>query len=647
MNRPAPRLAARANGTMTPPPAQMTPVNHYPLWKNLLILLSIALSVVYALPNLYKPDPAVQVSGASGDRKIGSADLDRVTGALDAAHIEHFGDELQKNGLLVRLKSNEKQLAAKAVLEASLGDDYVVAVNLAPTTPEWLLAIGAHPMKLGLDLSGGVHFLLEVDTGSVIDTRFTTYVDEIQKALHDASAQDSQLAPANWTVTQEKRVITAKFTSSEARDAANDIFKKEFSGLQRQYMPGSLDIQLTLSDAATREIEDYAVSQNLTSLRNRVNELGVSEPLVQRQGRNRIVVELPGVQDTAQAKRIIGKTANLEFRLEAPEDALLSRKEQYSFRNEPQRKAWLDSRVIVTGDRVTDARSSFDTQTSLPQVNITLDSSGGELMNRATRNNIGHRMGVLFIESKTESKAITNDKGEPEVVHTRKVEKNLINLATIQSALGVQFRITGLSSDNEASELALLLRAGALAAPIDFVEERTVGPSAGAENIRQGVMSAEVGLGLVAIFMLFYYRFFGITAVLAVTVNVMMVIACLSILGATLTLPGIAGVILMAGIAVDANVLINSRIKEELKHGASVQLAISQGYSLAFTSIWDSHVTNLLVGIILYGIATGPVQGFAITLSIGIVVSLYTAIMLTRAMVNLWYGRRNVKSLSI
>jgi len=624
------------------PVQALAPVNKYPLWKNALIILSVLLSVVYALPNLYKPDPAIQVSGASGDRAIAAADLSRVQSALDAANIEHFGDELQKNALLVRLKSGEKQLAAKAVLEAALGDDYVVAVNLAPTTPQWLLNIGAHPMKLGLDLSGGVHFLLEVDTNQVIDARFATYVDEMQKALRDA-----KLPVSNWTVVQSGRNIDAKFTSVETRDAANDVFKKEFGELQRQFVPNTLNIQLTMNDNAIREVEDYAVSQNLTSLRNRVNELGVSEPLVQRQGRNRIVVELPGVQDTAQAKRIIGKTANLEFRLEAADDALLSRKEQYSFRKELQHKAWLEKRVIVTGDRVTDARSSFDTQTSLPEVNITLDSKGGELMNRATRNNIGHRMGVLFIESKIDSKTIVNDKGESEVVHTRHLEKNLINLATIQSALGVQFRITGLGSENEASELALLLRAGALAAPIDFVEERTVGPSAGAENIKQGVMSAEVGLGLVALFMLFYYRFFGVTAVLAVTVNVLIVIACLSILGATLTLPGIAGVVLMAGMAVDANVLINSRIKEEMKLGASPQLAIFQGYDRAFTTIFDSHVTNLLVAIILYAIATGPVQGFAITLSIGIIASLYTAIVLTRAMVNAYYGSKNIKTLSI
>lgn len=640
MNRPNPRNPRNAA------PVQQTPVNKYALWKNILIVLSVLLSVVYALPNLYTPDPAVQVSGESGDRQIVAADLERVKAALDAAGIEHFGDELQKNALLVRLKSGEKQLDAKAALETALGDDFVVAVNLAPTTPAWLLALGAQPMKLGLDLSGGVHFLLEVDTNQVITTRFVTYVDEMQKALRDA-----KLSPTNWKVVLDGRNIYANFTDVATRDAANEIFKKEFSMLQRQYVPNTLNIQMTMSDASIREIEDYAVSQNLTSLRNRVNELGVSEPLVQRQGRNRIVVELPGVQDTAQAKRIIGKTANLEFRLEAEADALLSRKEQYGFRSESfgqaGRKAFLEKKVILTGDRVTDARSSFDHDSSLPQVNITLDSRGGELMNRATRNNVGKRMGVLFIESKTETKDIVNDKGETEKVRTRRLEKSLINLATIQSPLGVQFRITGLDSANEASELALLLRAGALAAPIDFVEERTVGPSAGAENIKQGVLSAEVGLALVALFMIFYYRFFGITAVLAVAVNVLMVIACLSILGATLTLPGIAGIVLMAGIAVDANVLINSRIKEEMKHGASPQLAIHQGYDRAFTTIFDAHVTNLLVAFILLAIATGPVQGFAITLSIGIIASLYTAIVLTRAMVNAWYGGKNVKTLSI
>jgi preprotein translocase subunit SecD len=406
-----------------------------------------------------------------------------------------------------------------------------------------------------------------------------------------------------------------------------------------------------MSDSAIREIEDYAVSQNLTTLRNRVNELGVSEPIVQRQGRNRVVVELPGVQDTAEAKRIIGKTANLEFRLEAKPNALVASKESFEFRSElDQRRfgnAWLERKMIMSGDHVANAQSSFDPETSQPQVNITLDSTGGTKMHRATRSNVGRRMGVLFIEYRTRMDYSVNELGEQVATPVQLVEKKVISLATIQSALGVQFRITGLDNPVEASELALLLRAGALAAPMYFVEERTIGPSLGAENIELGVTSVKIGLALVLVFMLFYYRAFGLAANIALAVNLVLLVGAMSILGATLTLPGIAGIVLTVGMAVDANVLIFSRIKEELKNGLPPQSAINSGFDRAFTTILDANVTTLIVAVILYAIGSGPVQGFAVTLSIGILTSMFTAIMGTRSLVNLIYGGRNVKKLWI
>jgi len=617
-------------------------MNKYPLWKNLLIIFIVGLGLIYASPNLYKPDPAIQISGASSSQKLGQPILKRASDVLQESGIEYFGEEASDSSILLRVHSAEQQLAAKAALESDLGGDYIVALNLAPTTPEWLRALNAGPMKLGLDLSGGVHFLLEVETKEIIEKRIQGYVEEIRRALREAD-----LSSRGWKVSINDKTLIVNADNEGLRGEINNVLRKEFPNLERSYNDNGFDIQLSMPEQAIKELEDYAVSQNLTSLRNRVNELGVSEPLVQRQGRNRIVVELPGVQDTAQAKRIIGKTANLEFRLAAKPNALSSRKEQFAFRNDPRRKAYLEKKIIVTGDRVTNARASFDPETSLPQVNITLDGEGGKKMHLATRNNVGRQMGVLFIESKTETKKVINEQGEETTVRKRKTEKSLINMATVQSALGVQFRITGLDSVTEASELALLLRAGALAAPIDFVEERTVGPSLGAESIRVGVLSVQIGLALVMVFMLVYYRFFGLAANAALVVNLVLLVACMSILGATLTLPGIAGIVLTVGMAVDANVLIFSRIKEELKNGLSPHMAINAGYDRAFVTILDANITTLLVALILYAVGTGPIQGFAITLSLGIISSMFTAIMLTRSIVNFWYGGKNLKSLSI
>ncbi|BFM16722.1 protein translocase subunit SecD [Maricurvus nonylphenolicus] len=622
-------------------------LNRYPLWKYLLILTIAILGFIYSAPNLYAPDPAIQISGQSSAMEIDQNIITMASKALKEEGIEHFGEESNGKAALIRLADADQQLAAKEVISRKLGHNYVVALNLAPTTPEWLQSIGGSPMKLGLDLSGGVHFLLEVDTDSAIAKRLETTSSSIKTALRKAKLRYQSIK------LNDDNVIVARFKDAETRDLASGEIRGEFPDLQRLKADenGQFILNISMSEASVREIERYAVSQNLTTLRNRVNELGVSEPIVQSQGRNRIVVQLPGVQDTAEAKRIIGKTANLEFRLEAKPNALVASKESFEFRSElDQRRfgnAWLERKMIMSGDHVANAQSSFDPETSQPQVNITLDSTGGTKMHRATRSNVGRRMGVLFIEYRTRMDYSVNELGEQVATPVQLVEKKIISLATIQSALGVQFRITGLDNPAEASELALLLRAGALAAPMYFVEERTIGPSLGAENIELGVTSVKIGLAMVLVFMLFYYRAFGLAANVALTVNLVLLVGAMSILGATLTLPGIAGIVLTVGMAVDANVLIFSRIKEELKNGLPPQSAINSGFDRAFTTILDANITTLIVAVILYAIGSGPVQGFAVTLSIGILTSMFTAIMGTRSLVNLIYGGRNVKKLWI
>ncbi len=622
-------------------------LNKYPLWKNLLIVAVLAIGLLYSAPNLYRPDPAIQISGENSGTVIDQTLMTKLSTALDAAGLEHFGEQADPSGKsgLVRLYDSESQLRAQKIVQRTLGDGYVVALNLASNVPDWLAGLGAQAMKLGLDLSGGVHFLLEVDTNSAISSRLEHYTTGIKKKLREERVRGL----ISLTETGD---VFGKFTSEENRDKALSVIRKEYPELQVSRLDSQAEGEFTLSAVLTelkrKEIEDYAVSQNLTTLRNRVNELGVSEPLVQRQGRNRIVVELPGIQDTAEAKRILGKTANLEFRLEARYDAPLSDREQFEFRNpgrgEPS--AWLERDVVITGERVANAQASFD-ENGRPQVNITLDSEGGSLMHRVTRHNINRRLGVLFIERKSRTRYEMDEQGVEQAIRVPYDEKKIISLATIKDALGVQFRITGLDAPGESSELALLLRAGALAAPIDFVEERTVGPSLGAENIAAGIKSVQIGLGLVALFMAVYYRVFGVIAVLALGGNIILLVACMSILGATLTLPGIAGIVLTVGMAVDANVLIFSRIREELAGGVPPQHAIDTGYGRAFVTIMDANITTLLVAVILYAVGTGPVRGFAVTLSLGIITSMFTAIMGTRAIVNLIYGGRRVEKLAI
>ncbi len=621
-------------------------LNKYPLWKYILILAVLVIGFIYSAPNLYPDDPAIQVSGASTALQVNQADLDRVSKALTDAGIAVKGASLAENGKggLLRLTKQEDQLPAKDVARKALGDDYVVALNLAQTTPKWLRNVGASPMKLGLDLSGGVHFLLEVDMDKALSARLNVYEGEVKSLLRKEKLRYRSLP-------QDNGAIQLGFSDTDSREQARALIRKDYSDFDitmsdRGEMP---ILRLVMTQAKIAEIREYSIKQNLTTVRNRVNELGVAEPLVQRQGANRIVVELPGVQDTAEAKRILGKTANLEFRLGAGPDDTKATTEMFEFREGGRPAAAVERGLIITGDQVTDAKAGFD-EHGRPQVNIKLDGHGGDLMSRATRANVGRSMAVIFIEQKpttTYTRQVVDGVEKDVPVQTFKEEKKIISLATIQSPLGAQFRITGLNGQGESSELALLLRAGGLAAPMYFAEERTIGPSLGADNITKGIDASLWGMLFVSLFILAIYRFFGLIATVALAFNMVMLLALMSLLGATLTLPGIAGIVLTMGMAVDANVLIFSRIREELANGMSVQRAINEGFDRAYTAILDANLTSLLVGGILYAMGTGPVKGFAVTMSLGIFTSMFTAIMVTRAMVNLIYGGRDFKKLWI
>ena len=614
-------------------------LNKFPLWKNLLILAVVIFGLTYAAPNFYPADAAVQLSGQSGAMVIDETVLSKVEKSLEEGNIEYFGGVADGESALIRIKDKDMQLRAKEIIQAEMGNDYIVALNLAPTTPEWLSNLGGTPMKLGLDLSGGVHFLLEVDLDKALDVRLVGDLEDIKAAL-----REERIRYRSFKLVGNQ--IVGQFRDADQASKAKNIVRNTFRDLQPETGPNQnpLTVVFNLSEAATSLLEDNAIKQNLTSLRNRVNELGVSEPLVSRQGKNRIVVELPGVQDTAEAKRIIGKTANLEFRLESQGKG----GERFDFRNQSGQgpDAMLESKAVISGENVTDARASFD-ENGRPQVNITLDSKGGWQMGYATRDNIGRRLGVLFIEYKTKLEKVVSDTGELDIVSVPYVERHIISLATIQAQLGKQFRITGLDGQRESSELALLLRAGALAAPMYIVEERTIGPSLGADNIEMGVKSVTVGMALVLIFMVLIYRAFGMAANFALAMNLLLLVAFMSLLGATLTLPGIAGIVLTVGMAVDANVLIFSRIREERRDGASVQTSISAGYDRAFVSILDANITTLIVALILFLIGSGPVQGFAVTLSIGILTSMFTSIVMTRGLVNFVVGGRKIDKLWI
>ena len=599
--------------------------------------------LLYALPNLYPPDFAIQISREEAGAVVEEFALETVTDAFEEQGIQYFTSGVVEAGKLIfRFNDDEMQLRAREVAQRALHElpnVYIVALSAAATTPEWLSSIGAEPMKYGLDLRGGVHFLMEVDTGKAIEDRVSGMESEIKRMLRQRNDRIRYSSVEN----PAEGILRFVFADSDLRDRARRKIAEQYGEFDIRSGEDELPfVQLTVTDSSIKEMEDFAVSQNLQTIRNRVNELGVSEPLVQRLGRNRIVVDLPGVQDTAEAKKILGKVATLEFRMEAMPDAPRSSTitQVYEGRNRA-----LEKDVILRGDRVFDAQVGFDPDSGLPQVNITLDSDGGELMHRATRHSIGRRMAVIFIETKTRDKYEIVD-GEEVLTQIPYVQKKVISLATVQAALGVKFRITGLDA-GEARELALLLRAGALAADMFIAEERTVGASLGAENIRLGAISVTVGMILVLVFMFLYYRVFGLAANIALAVNLILLVAIMSSLGATLTLPGIAGIVLTVGMAVDANVLIFSRIREELKNGMSPQAAINAGFERAFVTIMDANLTTLIVAVILYSIGTGPVKGFAVTLSIGILTSMFTAIMGTRALINLFYGGRNVRKLLI
>ena len=618
-------------------------MNKFSIYQYALILLVLVLGSIYALPNLYPTQPSIQVAYTDSAKSADQILLNDLEEILEKSEINAEEIFLRENKIVIKFTDVDTQLQSKTVLQQALLDRVIIALNLEPSTPKWLKDLGGNPVKLGLDLSGGVHFLLEVDIDTAQEGRLELLLDTYRRTFKEEKIKYDSSSIRDLS-------LYFQFSDKSSYNRALKKYRDDSLGISGvQYViterPSTNTLLLEYSDIALREIRDYAVGQNLTTLRNRVNELGVSEPIVQRQGANRIVVELPGVQDPTAAKKIIGKTANLEFRLEANSRTSPLRKEEFNFKDNDFQTAFLEKAVVVTGDRVTNANTGFD-ESGFSQVNITLDMQGGRAMQKATSGNIGRGLGVLFVEQKTKSELVINDDGDSVIEQTTYIEKNIISLATIQAVLGTSFRITGVGTPAEASELALLLRAGALAAPMKFVEERTVGPSLGKENIELGMKSIVIGFSLVVLFMAFYYRVFGIAANISLIINLVLITGIMSLLGATLTLPGIAGIVLTVGMAVDANVLIFSRIREELKE-KNPQLAIRDGFSRAFVTIFDANITTLIAALILYIIGTGPVKGFAITLSIGIVTSMFTAIMCTRAMVNIVYGNKNITELKI
>lgn len=620
-------------------------MTRYPLWKSLVMVVVLIFSIIYSIPNFFPDDPAVQISGASVSTEVTQATLDTAAAALKSASIPFKSIEIENKSGLIRFADPESQLRAREIVQDSLHGQYLAALNLAPTTPRWLLAIGAKPIALGLDLRGGVHFVLEVDMQKAISTRMSNYRDE----LRDRFRQDKIFYRQ---VKDTTNGISVSFASDEYRQAARKILGTEY----RQFIINEVDengvfsLELSLSPQTLKDIQDMAIAQNLTGLRNRVDLLGAAEALVQRQGLNRIVVQLPGVQDTAQVKRIIGRTANLEFRLvhaaaDKPDGSVPADGELLPMKGGAS-QVLLERSVIVTGDRVIDASAGFD-ENGRPQVSIDLDSAGGRKMNNVTRQHIKDQMSVVFIELKPEEKSVIED-GKTVKKHTIREIREVINVATIQSALGSSFRITGLDNPAEASELALMLRSGALAAPMYFVSERTVGPSLGEENIEAGMNSLMLGFALAGVFMIIYNKFFGVIANLALIFNTLLLVALLGIIpGVALSLPAMAAIVLHTGMAVDANVLINSRIREELRKGASPQKAINEGYERAYATIWDSQITTLIVGVVLFIFGTGSVKGFAITMVIGIITSIYTAVSGSRVLVGLFYGYGPIKKISI
>lgn len=617
-------------------------MTRYPRWKFFLLVAVLAICGLYALPNLYPDAPAIQITSAQAGGEVSDRQMDRLFRALDEAGIEYSAPERVGDSWLLPLTDSEAQQRARELAQGTLGRDVVVAQNLASTTPQWLRQLGASPMNLGLDLRGGVHFLLQVDMDTAIEQRLESWANELRLLLRDENIRYRE-------VTYDERALTARFDNSGDLDAANRRIRNEFREFSVSRDADNNALVLTLTSDAITEIQDYAVDQNRTALNNRVNELGVAEPVVQRQGADRIVVQLPGVQDASQARRILGRTATLEFRLVA--DDVDPRRAQsgiappgteiFPFKGDERNPVILRRQNIVTGDQVTNARMGYD-ENGMPEVNITLNSAGARNMQRVTARNINKPMAVLFIETRTDIETVINDEGEREQVATTTRESYVINVANIRDTLGSRFRITGLDSPAEAAELALLLRAGGLAAPIYIAEERTVGPSLGADNIQAGLNSMALGMVLVLLFMVLRYKVFGLVANVALVGNLVILVGVMSLIpGATLTLPGIAGIVLTVGMAVDANVLIFERIRQEMKWNNQPPLqAIEAGYGRAFQTILDANITTLIVAVILFAAGTGSVQGFAVTLFIGIVSSMFTAIVGTRAIIDLIYGGR-------
>ncbi len=614
--------------------------NHFPFWKNLLILTVLVLGIVYSLPNLFGDDPSVQISSGNV-ADISPAQITSIEETLSSATINAKALELQGNKILVRFANTDEQMRAADLLRNSLGSQYIVALNLAPATPDWLRSLGADPMYLGLDLRGGVHFLLEVDMVAALKQAEERYNNDIRSALRTAKIRYKSVAYDNGAVKVVLR-------NEKDKLAAVAMVDDEFRKLNMKVDETQPVLFLSISEQEIKEIKKFALAQNITTLRNRVNELGVSEPVIQQQGDNRIVVQLPGVQDTAQAKEILGTTATLEYRkvdtqhdVQSALDGRVPVGSKLYYERDTKVPVLLKRRVIITGDQIVDASSGLD-QNGSASVNITLNGIGAKKMGKFTKDNIGQPMAVVFIEQKTLTKIVNGKK-----VRRKEKTEEVISIATVRDAFSKRFQTTGLDSTQEARKLSLLLRAGALAAPVDIVEERTVGPSLGQDNINKGIMSVLVGFVLVLIFMVVYYKTFGLIADLALTFNLVVIVAVLSMLQATLTLPGIAGIVLTVGMAVDANVLIFERIKEEIRNRNSPQTSIYVGYEKAFSTIFDANITTLLVALVLFGFGTGPIKGFAITLAIGILTSMFTAILGSRMVINWIYGGHRIEKLSI
>ena len=615
-------------------------MNHYAPWKNTLIVFFLFISTLYALPNLYGSDLAIQITG-TGDYVVEDGDLESINSTLTENNVDFKSIGIENNNILIRFGDSKSQLSSKTLLKDSLSRNYVVALNLAPSIPQWLGGLGGKAMSLGLDLRGGVHFLLEVDMEAVVSTSLDRYYNELRTILRKDKLYKK--------IRKEDNILFVSFKSEELKNEAKKVIKNDLPDLV--ILEGSeleLEFGLEVSSNAQTAAKSSALKQNITTLRNRVNELGVAEPIIQQQGTERIVVQLPGVQDTARAKEILGAVATVEFRLVDEQNdvqtAIQSGKtpsgsKLYKFKD--GRPLLLKTTVIATGENIVDASSSVD-QDNQPQVSIVLDSSGGRTMLETTKEFIGYRMAVVFIENQVET--IVED---GVAVKKRSKTQDIINAATIQGTFSNRFQITGLDSSREARNLALLLRAGSLSAPVEIIEERTIGPSLGADNIQKGFISVLVGFALVLVFMAWRYRVFGLVANVALTLNLITIVSILSMLQATLTLPGIAGIVLTVGMAVDANVLIFERIKEEMRSAKDIQKAISAGYEKALLTIADANITTLIASLVLFSFGTGAIKGFAVTLSIGIITSMFTAIIVSRAMINLIYGGKKDKELAI